>query len=166
MSDKTVVILGANGRFGLAAAQAFAVAGWRVLAQVRREADPAMPAAATLLRASHDDTEGLTQAVMQAGGAAVLVYGLNPEYVNAAWRREALPMLRAGMRLAERLDALMIFPGSVYNYGEAMPPLLREDTPARPSTEKGEIRCHMEAEPPQCGAACRRLLWRWWWQLV
>ena len=50
-AERTVLVLGANGRFGLAAAQAFAAAGWRVLAQVRRDAAPGMPAAAELVRA-------------------------------------------------------------------------------------------------------------------
>ena len=40
-STSTVLVLGANGRFGLAATRAFAAAGWRVLAQVRRETWPA-----------------------------------------------------------------------------------------------------------------------------
>jgi len=109
-----------------------------------------MPASAIVLRADYHDTEGLLQVVRtQAGGAAVLVHGLNPEYNNAAWRREALPMLHAGIRLAQGLDALMIFPGSVYNFGETMPPVLREDTPINPSTEKGEMRCRMETELEQ-----------------
>ena len=36
MSRPTVLVLGANGRFGAAAVNAFAAAGWRVLAQLRR----------------------------------------------------------------------------------------------------------------------------------
>ena len=43
---RRVLILGANGRFGLAAAQAFDAAGWDVLAQVRRAAAAGMPARA------------------------------------------------------------------------------------------------------------------------
>ena len=48
---RTVLVLGANGRFGLAAAQAFAAAGWHVLAHVRRDAAAGMPAGAELVRA-------------------------------------------------------------------------------------------------------------------
>lgn len=162
MNDKTVVIMGANGRFGLAAAQAFAAAGWRVLAQVRRAPDPAMPATVSLLRGDYHDTAALLQAVRtQAGGAAVLVHGLNPEYTNAAWRRDAEPMLQASMRLAQQLDALLMFPGSVYNYGDTMPPLLREVTPEHPSTEKGAMRCRMEAELEQAaGTGLRSVVMR------
>ena len=53
-SAPTVLVLGANGRFGLAAAQAFAAAGWHVLAQVRRDAAAGMPASAELVRAPLD----------------------------------------------------------------------------------------------------------------
>ena len=41
MTRPTVLVLGAAGRFGAAAVQAFAQAGWRVLAQQRRA--PATP---------------------------------------------------------------------------------------------------------------------------
>ena len=37
MTRRTVLILGANGRFGAAAVKAFADAGWRVLAQALRD---------------------------------------------------------------------------------------------------------------------------------
>ena len=47
-----VLILGANGRLGCAAAQAFNAAGWRVLAQVRREPSPDLQAVARLVRAA------------------------------------------------------------------------------------------------------------------
>jgi nucleoside-diphosphate-sugar epimerase len=46
--------------------------------------------------------------------------------------------------VAERLGAHFMLPGNVYNFGAAMPALLREDTPQRPSTRKGEIRVAME----------------------
>lgn len=40
----TVLVLGARGRFGLAATRAFAAAGWRVFAQIRPGASgPANP---------------------------------------------------------------------------------------------------------------------------
>ena len=41
--QRRVLILGANGRFGLAAAQAFDAAGWEVVAQVRRAPAAGMP---------------------------------------------------------------------------------------------------------------------------
>ena len=140
MTHKTVLILGANGRFGLAAAQAFSAAGWQVLAQVRRALAPDMPAGVRAVHAPLADTTALAG---QAHGAAVVVYAANPIYTQ--WQH-ALPMARAGMDVAQRLGATFMLPGNVYNYGDAMPALLVEDTPERPSTDKGRIRCAIEAD--------------------
>ncbi len=140
-SDRpAVLILGANGRLGCAAAQAFNAAGWRVLAQVRRDPAPDLPAGATLVRAALSDTRALSAA---AAGASVLLHAVNPVYTR--WDAEALPALHAGLDVAEHLDAHFMLPGNVYNFGAGMPALLCEDTPQRPSTRKGEIRVQMEA---------------------
>ena len=135
-----VLILGANGHLGCVAAQAFNAAGWRVLAQVRREPSPDLPASATLVRAALSDVDALSAA---AAGASVLLHAVNPAY--SRWDAEALPALRAALDVAERLGAHVMLPGNVYNFGEGMPALLSEDTPQRPSTRKGEIRVQMEA---------------------
>ena len=148
---RTVLVLGANGRFGLAAAQAFAAAGWRVLAQVRRDPAPAMPASATIVRAP--------LAALAAGGALaalpradVVVHAVNPLYTR--WD-EVLPAATAAMAVAERLGARFLLPGNVYNYGASMPALLDESTPQRPTTEKGEIRVAVENELARRAAASR-----------
>jgi len=140
-SDKTVLILGANGRFGQAAVAAFAAAGWTVLAQTRRKSADALPAGVMALSTPLDASQDLAA---QAKGASVVVYAVNPPYT--AWREQALPLLRLGMDLALRLDALLMLPGNVYNFGAGMPPVLDEHTPERPTTVKGRIRCTMEAE--------------------
>jgi len=140
-SGRTALILGANGRFGLAAAQAFDAAGWRVLAQVRREAAAGMPPNAEVLGWSLDRPDELARA---AAGATVLVHALNPPYTR--WDKDVLPMARAAMDLAQRVGARFILPGNVYNFGAGMPPVLREDTPQRPTTNKGRIRVELERE--------------------
>lgn len=138
---RSVLILGANGRLGSAAAQAFDAAGWRVLAQVRRSASGALPARAVLVRVDLADTAAL---VREAAGASVIVHAVNPAYTR--WDAEALPALRHGMAAAQQLGAHVMLPGNVYNFGADMPPVLRADTPQRPTTRKGEIRVAMEAE--------------------
>ncbi len=144
---RSVLVLGANGRFGAAAAQAFRDAGWRVLAQVRRT--PATPAAGIEpVTVPITDTEALVRA---AAGASVVVHAVNPLYTR--WDEEAMPLLEAGLAVAQRLGANFMLPGNVYNFGESMPPLLREDTPQRPSTHKGEQRVAMEAA---IARACER----------
>lgn len=138
--SRTVLVLGANGRFGAAATQAFAEAGWHVIAQARR-APAALPAGA-----HHVDTPLADPAALaaQANGADTVIYAVNPPYTR--WAAEALPLARAGMAVAERLGARFMLPGNVYNFGEAMPPLLGEDTPQDATTRKGRIRIAMERE--------------------
>lgn len=130
----TVLVLGANGRFGAAAAQAFSAAGWRVLAQVRRAGPHAHPVTVPL-----QDTAALAAA---AQGASVVVYALNPPYTD--WESQALPLFRQGLDVARRLGARLLLPGNVYNFGAGMPARLDEATPMRPTTSKGRIRVQME----------------------
>jgi nucleoside-diphosphate-sugar epimerase len=149
-SNRTVLVLGANGRFGLAAAQAFAAAGWRVVAHVRRDAAEGMPAGAELVRAP---LGALADALAGQPAPSVVVHGINPIYTR--WDEEALPAARAAMDLAERLGARFMLPGNVYNYGEAMPPRIDEATPQRPTTAKGRLRAEMESELERRAAAGR-----------
>jgi nucleoside-diphosphate-sugar epimerase len=137
----TVLVLGANGRFGQAAVAAFADAGWRVLAQARRAPTRALPPGARHLEVALSDSDAM---VAQAAGARVVVYALNPPYTR--WQQEVLPLARQGMDVAQRLGATFMLPGNVYNFGQAMPAVLRPDTPQQPSTMKGRIRCALEAE--------------------
>ena len=139
-NSKTAIVLGANGRLGAAAVQAFAAAGWRVLAQARRT-PAALPAGAVHLALDVADTAGLAAAAV---GARVVVYALNPAYTR--WQTDALPLMRQGLALAQRLGATFMLPGNVYNFGAQMPALLGEHTPQLPTTRKGRIRVQMEAE--------------------
>jgi nucleoside-diphosphate-sugar epimerase len=139
--NRTVLVLGAGGRFGQAAVKAFGAAGWRVLAHARRAPGLPLPAGATHLATPLHDGAALAA---QAAGARVVVHALNPPYTR--WQAEVLPLARQGMDLAQRLGATFMLPGNVYNFGQAMPALLRPDTPQRPSTAKGRVRCDLEAE--------------------
>ena len=134
------LVLGANGRLGGAAVQAFAAAGWRVLAQARR-APAALPVGAVHVALDVADSAGLAAA---AAGARVVVYALNPLYTR--WQTDALPLMRQGLAVAQRLGATFMLPGNVYNFGARMPALLSERTPQQPTTRKGRIRMQMELE--------------------
>ena len=148
--NHAVLVLGANGRFGLAAAQAFDAAGWTVLAHVRRDAAAGMPAGARLVRG---ELAGLAALLAGADAPSVVVHALNPIYTR--WNEEALPLARAGMDLAERLGARFMLPGNVYNFGAGMPARIDESAPQRPTTTKGRLRAEMEAELMRRGAAGR-----------
>jgi nucleoside-diphosphate-sugar epimerase len=135
----TVLILGAAGRLGAATVNAFAAAGWRVLAQQRR--DTPLPRGAVRIATPLSDTDALAAS---AAGASVVIHAVNPPYTR--WDAELMPLYQQGLDVAQRLGALFMLPGNVYNFGESMPSLLRPDTPQRPSTRKGEQRVAMEAE--------------------
>jgi nucleoside-diphosphate-sugar epimerase len=135
----TVLILGAAGRLGAAAVNAFAAAGWRVLAQQRR-ATP-LPRGAVWMDTPLSDTGALAA---RAAGASIVVHAVNPLYTR--WDAELMPLFHQGLDVAQRLGARFMLPGNVYNFGAGMPALLHPDTPQQPTTRKGEQRVAMEAE--------------------
>ncbi len=145
----TVLILGARGRFGLAAARAFAQAGWRVVAQMRPGAVAPKTQPGNAFSCSIEwrgidlnDTAGLTQA---AGSASVVVHALNPSaYTNRAWQADTLPMTEAAIAVVRALGATLMLPGNVYNFGQGMPTVLHENTPQLAQTVKGRLRVAME----------------------
>lgn len=141
--SSTVLILGARGRFGLAATRAFAQAGWRVFAQLRPGASGPVIPGVVWLAAQPGDTARLAAA---APGAAVVVQGLSPVYTHQAWRRDLPGLTQAAIDVARELGALLMLPASVYNFGATMPPLLREDTAQAASTFKGGLRIASEAQ--------------------
>ncbi len=143
-APSTVLILGARGRLGLAATRAFAQAGWRVLAQVRpgaqRAALPAIPGV-WWMPVAVTDTAAL---VAQAQGAQVVLHAMNPAYTHKAWRDEVPGLLEAAIAVTRKLRATLMLPGNVYNFGEGMPPVLREDTPQAATGLKGRMRVQLE----------------------
>ncbi len=157
--DKTVLILGAKGRFGLAVAKAFAAAGWRVLGQRR-------PSAASAQTATHatPDEAGITwldcdmantaDLAHAAGAAKVVVYAVSPVYTNRVWKAQAPALLGQGLHIARALGATFMFPGNVYNFGPTMPSVLTEATPQQAQTIKGQVRIAMEAQMRSSGVPC------------
>lgn len=150
--QSTVLILGARGRFGLAAARAFADAGWRVLAHMRPGAAvPEEAADDSRIRWLSSDLYDAQALARSAEGASVVVHALNPEYTHKAWQAQVLPMTDAALHVAQTLDATLMVVANVYNFGKDMPSLLREDTPQRAQTVKGQIRIAMEHKLAQSG---------------
>lgn len=149
MDRPAVLVLGAAGRLGLAATQAFAAAGWQVHAQLRRAA-AALPPGVHRVTTALDDIDAI---VRQARSACAVVYAVNPPYTQ--WGTQMLPLARQGMAVAERLGALFMLPGNVYGYGEGMPSVLHEDTREQPTTAKGRLRVALEAELRARAAAGR-----------
>lgn len=140
-SISSVLVLGGRGRFGLAATRAFAQAGWKVYAQVRPGARGPAIAGVEWLPAEPGDTAALAAA---SRGAAVVVQGLSPAYTHKAWRTEVPRLTQAAIDISRELGATLLLPASVYNFGEAMPPVLHENTPQSPTTFKGRMRMASE----------------------
>lgn len=85
------------------------------------------------------------QVAAAAAGCSAIVHAVNPPgYRN--WEHLVLPMLRNTIDAAERTGALIVLPGTLYNYGPDAFPLVREDAPQMPVTKKGAIRVQMENE--------------------
>lgn len=139
----SVLILGARGRLGLAAARAFAQTGWRVHAQVRPGASGPAIAGVQWLAMQPGDTAALAA---RARDAQVVVQGLSPVYTHRAWRSELPGLTRNAIDITRALGATLMLPASVYNFGAGMPPLLHEDTPQVPTTLKGRLRVATERQ--------------------
>ncbi len=139
-SGASVLVLGANGRLGRAATLAFAAAGWRVCAQVRRAPRAPLPASVQTLVCDALDAATLRPA---ARGAAVIVHALSPDYAH--WDRLLPPLTKAVTALAADSGATLMLPGNVYNFGNALPPRLTEHTPFVASHPKAAQRIALEA---------------------
>jgi nucleoside-diphosphate-sugar epimerase len=144
-----VLILGARGRFGLATARAFADAGWDVVAHMRLGAvAPISHPGIRWVNADLSDTQALATA---AKDASVVVHALNPAYTHKAWHAQVLPMMDSAIAVASEMNATLMMPGNIYNFGAGMPAVLREDTPQVAQTVKGQIRIAMEQKLRQSG---------------
>ncbi|MEQ8246215.1 MAG: NAD(P)H-binding protein [Alphaproteobacteria bacterium] len=138
-TTRTVLILGATGRLGRAAVSAFHDAGWQVRAFVRPGRPLDIPPAVRRIEGDAFDAAAVTAA---ARGSQIIVHALNPPY--PAWRTDLPKQTASVLAAAKASGATVMIPGNVYNYGAAMPAVLREDTPHRPTTRKGALREDME----------------------
>lgn len=116
-----VLILGAHGRFGRHAAQAFETAGWEVTHFDRR-------------------TGNLAQAVKHKD---VVVNAWNPPDYST-WHRDLLPLHRRVIDALRGQSTTVVVPGNVYVYG-AQPGTWSPHTPHRPTGPLGRMRAEMEA---------------------
>ena len=133
-----VIILGAKGRFGRAAMDAFQAAGWQVTAFARARFD-ALSDEVNFIQGDASDAAALSQAAI---GHDVIVNALNPPY--GKWAKLVPVLTRNVIAAAKTSGATVMLPGNVYNYGATMPQQLAEDTPHAPSNHLGKLRVAME----------------------
>jgi nucleoside-diphosphate-sugar epimerase len=134
-----ILILGATGRLGYAAAECFRDAGWNVVSQVRPGHAKLAPPRTRIVEVDGLDHNAVSEAAHRAD---VVLHALNPNYQH--WRTQALPLAYSALAAAERVGATLIFPGNLYNYGSPVPPVIDEATPMRPTSHKGRIRVAIE----------------------
>ena len=132
-----ILVLGAAGRLGFAAAEAFRDAGWSVKGLVRPNTGWRAPRGIDVI-----ETNDRAVAVKEARGTDVVLHALNAPYTG--WAQHALPLTYSAIEAAEQSGATLIFPGNVYNYGAGMPPVLNEATPMQPTSRKGKLRDEVE----------------------
>lgn len=136
----TVVVLGAAGRIGDAAARAFVAAGWRVKGVARNAKAVQLAPGVKAIQADAFDRASLIEACK---GADVIVNALNPQYTE--WAEKVMPMAENVAAAAQAAGATHMLPGNVYNLGYTITVDAKEDAPEVPSTEKAKIRITMEA---------------------
>ena len=143
-----ILILGATGRLGRAAAVAFRDAGWSVVSLVRPGTAAHAPSGTATIECDALDRERVTAA---AEGADVVLHALNAPYT--LWPRLALPFANTAIGAAEAAGATLIFPGNLYNFGSPLPARIDETTPMRPTAHKGRLRVLAE---DRIAEACER----------
>lgn len=133
-----IAILGARGRLGRAVAKAFLDAGYEVRAITRDGKLPAELIGAEAVAADALDRQSLIDATR---GVDIIFNGLSPVYSD--WS-SVLPMAENVMAACLANGAVHMVAGTVYNFGSPMPAEITEETPQRPTTEKGRIRAATE----------------------
>ena len=75
--------------------------------------------------------------------------------------KNALSLAYGAIAAAEGNGATLLFPGSVWNYGRGMPPVLDESTPMQPTTRKGAMRVEIEQRIQEaCDRGMRAIMLR------
>lgn len=119
---QNALILGASGRFGRNAADAFATAGWEIHRFDRKT----------------DDLDA------EAQRADVIVNGWNPADYRY-WDRELLPLHRRVIKAATGTGATLIIPGNVYVFGANTPSPWSTTSAHSARNPLGRLRIEMEA---------------------
>lgn len=138
---KMALVLGATGGIGGEVARQLQRSGWRVKGLVRQVARVA---------GRDDGIEWLEGDAMNAAdvlhaaqGAAAIVHAVNPPAYQR-WGELVLPMMDNTIAAARATGARIVLPGTVYNYGTGVFPLVAEDAPQHPHTRKGAVRVALE----------------------
>lgn len=153
-SSKMVLVIGANGGIGQEACSALKRHGWQVRALVRAAPKDAKADGIAWFKG---DAMRSADVLAAAKGADAIVHAVNPPGYRG-WDKVVLPMLDNTIEAARATGARIVLPGTIYNFGTDVFPLLREDSPQHPCSRKGEIRAQMEHRLSQASRSGVRTL--------
>ncbi|SHO62821.1 Nucleoside-diphosphate-sugar epimerase [Pseudoxanthobacter soli DSM 19599] len=140
-ADRTALVLGATGGIGGEVVRGLQARGWAVRALHRDPGRAAAPAGG--IRWITGDAMNARDVAAAAEGAQLVVHAVNPPGYRR-WAELVLPMIDNTIAAAVSSGARILLPGTVYNYGRDVMPLIGEDAPQNPFTNKGRIRAEME----------------------
>ncbi|WP_104664027.1 NAD-dependent epimerase/dehydratase family protein [Ensifer adhaerens] len=147
---RSVLVLGATGGIGSAVAHGLSRRGWQVRALNRNAGECAQTERTFDWRQGDAMNAGDVRAA--AEGVDLIVHAVNPPgYRN--WGTLVLPMLDSTIAAAKATGACILLPGTIYNFGRDAFPVLTEDAPQNPDTDKGRIRKEMERRLKQASEA-------------
>lgn len=158
-NSKRALVLGASGGIGGEIASALTRHGWDVTAMARDVAKRGRggPEHLAGLKWVQGDAIVATDTLRAAQGVDVIVHAVNPPgYQN--WGGLVLPMVDNSIAAATAVGARIFVPGGLYNYGFDAFPLLHEDAPQHPVTEKGRIRAEVDRRLEAASRAGTRAL--------
>ncbi|MGL4406421.1 MAG: NAD-dependent epimerase/dehydratase family protein [Notoacmeibacter sp.] len=137
MNSKSAIVIGGNGAFGMAVAQALVAKNWQVTGFMRR----AKPSS-FYHQIVEGDAKNAGDVKAACASQNLIIYAVNPPYQK--WASEALAMLQVTIAAAKSSGATILFPGNIYNFGPDAGEVFLEDSPQNPVTRKGKIRVEME----------------------
>lgn len=140
-NGKLILVLGATGGIGGALAKMLFARGYRIRALHRRASE--MAEINPAFEWVQGDAMNADDVLEAAAGASAIVHGVNPPGYQR-WGELVLPMIDNTIAAAKAHGAMILMPGTIYNFGPDAFPLLKEDSPQHPLTKKGAIRVQLE----------------------
>lgn len=143
-----VLIIGITGGAGHETAKAALSAGYEVRALHRAPDRLDVDARIEIVRGDAMKAEDVIAA---AEGCSFILHAANPpRYRN--WEKLVIPMALNAAQAAGTVNARLLIPGNIYNFGPDGFPVIREGAPQNPISSKGRVRVMMEKTLRESGA--------------
>jgi len=132
-----VLVLGAMGHLGYACVQAFADAGWHVLAHVRAGSPLAQHQGDVRQQgglvhwvdAPLQDSAAWEALQQTYGKVDVVVHAMATAFASSNWSSEMPQLTHSALAIGRQLGALLLVPLSMLGCGNALTPVMHEHDP-------------------------------------